>query len=210
MTLLRAVTPRFARFATNVLVRRPALWRLFRAPLRAQFDRLAPHWDGVVSPGHLAPLGAALDALGTTPRRILDLGTGTGRAVVFLAERYPAADIVGVDLSPAMIERARAAVPEDPTRRARFAVADAQRLPFSDGEFELVTLVNMIPFFDELARVVAPGGHVVFSFSQAEQTPIFVAPERLRGELARRDFHQFAEFRAGNGLGFLAAKRPQP
>ena len=55
----------------------------------------------------------------------------------------------------------------------------------------------MIPFFDELARVVAPGGAVVFSFSGGAETPIYVPPERLRTELGRRGFADFAEFSAG-------------
>ena len=38
----------------------------------------------------------------------------------------------------------------------------------------------MIPFFDELARVTAPGGYVVFSFSTGPETPIWVSSERLR------------------------------
>jgi hypothetical protein len=69
-----------------------------------------------------------------------------------------------------------------------------------------VTLGNMIPFFDELARVVAPGGRVVFAFSAGPATPIYVAPERLRAELSRRGFGQFAELAAGKGTSFVAAR----
>ena len=36
---------RFARLVTDVVVRFPALWRLFRGPLTRNFDRLAPTWD---------------------------------------------------------------------------------------------------------------------------------------------------------------------
>jgi SAM-dependent methyltransferase len=83
---------------------------------------------------------------------------------------------------------------------------DAERLPFGDGSFELVTLANMIPFFDELARLVAPGGHVVFSFSSGPQTPIWVPPDRLRRELERRGFAEFADFESGAGIALLARK----
>jgi hypothetical protein len=64
----------------------------------------------------------------------------------------------------------------------------------------------MIPFFDELARVVAPGGRLVFGFSSGERTPIYVPPERLRSDLSRRGFGEFAEFAASGGISFLARK----
>jgi hypothetical protein len=64
----------------------------------------------------------------------------------------------------------------------------------------------MIPFFDELTRVVAPGGRVVFGFSAGPATPIYVPAERLRAELARRGFTDFAEVAAGPGTALLARK----
>ena len=64
----------------------------------------------------------------------------------------------------------------------------------------------MIPFFDELARVVAPGGWVLFAFSAGPETPIYVPPERLRAELSVRGFMDFAEFAAGNGTALVARK----
>ena len=207
MTLLRRVLPRFARLATNAVVRDSRLWRIFRAPLRASFDALAPHWHEVISPEHLAPLEAALDALEGEPRRVLDLGTGTGRAVFAVARRFPRASVVGADISSEMVAHARADVPAELASRVRFDVADADALPYSDGEFDLVTLVNMIPFFDELARVTGPGGRVAFSFSRGEETPIYVPLDRLRSELTRRGFDEFADFRAGSGVALLARKR---
>ena len=66
----------------------------------------------------------------------------------------------------------------------------------------------MIPFFEELARVTAPGGTVVFSFSGGPDTPIYVPPDVLRTELAKQGFADFADFAAGNGTAFVAHKRP--
>jgi len=54
--------------------------------------------------------------------------------------------------------------------------------------------------------VVAPGGHALFAFSSGATTPIYVSPERLRRELARRGFTDFAEFGAARGTAFLARK----
>jgi SAM-dependent methyltransferase len=192
---------RFARLATNAVVRRPRAWRLFRGPLRRQFDRLAPHWDEIIQTDHLAAFERALEQVERPPRRALDLGTGTGAAALVVARRFPEAEVVGVDLAESMIAEARRK-----TDRVRFEVGDAAALRFEDGAFDLVAHANMIPFFDELARVVAPGGYVVFGFSGGSETPIYVDPGRLRGELERRGFAHFAELEAGRGTAFLARK----
>lgn len=196
---------RFARFVTDAVVRRPALWRLVRRPLRRMFDGLAPTWETRIGPHHLSALALALED-GSPPGRILDLGTGTGVVALALAERYPAAAVVGIDLSPGMIEEARRKLPAELARRVRFEVGDASALSCPDGDFELVVLSNMIPFYDELARVVAAGGTLVLSFSRGDETPIYVAPERLRRELEQRGFTEFAEFSAEPATA-LRAKR---
>lgn len=198
---------RFARIATGVAVRWPRLWRLFRPFVRLQFDRMAPVWAGMRSEDAFEPLEAALGALPGEPARVLDLGTGTGQAAFVVARRFPNAEVVGADVSSQMIEQARVSAPPELASRLRFEVADASALPYPDGEFELLTLANMIPFFDELARVTAPGGAVVFSFSAGDETPIYVPPERLRAELESRGFSDFAEFSAGRGNSVLARKR---
>ncbi|HSC51574.1 MAG TPA: class I SAM-dependent methyltransferase [Gaiellaceae bacterium] len=198
---------RFARLATNAVVARPRLWRLFRRPLRAQFDRLAPSWADLRRPEAFAALEAALEALPGPPRHVLDLGTGTGLAAFAVARRFPEAEVVGLDLAERMVEQAQAETPPELAGRVSFRAGDAERLPFPDGAFDLVVLANAIPFFDELARVAASGSHVVFSFSSGSQTPIWVPPERLRRELGARGFAQFADFEAGAATALLARKR---
>jgi ubiquinone/menaquinone biosynthesis C-methylase UbiE len=167
---------RFARLVTDAVVRRPALWRLLRRPLRTRFDALAPTWETRIGPHHLWALELALADV-PAPGRILDLGTGTGFVARALAERVT------------------------------FEVADAAALPCADGEFELVVLSNMIPFFDELARVTASGGFLALSFSRGPETPIYVPSERLRRELGRRGFAEFAEFSAPPATALRATRR---
>ncbi len=186
-------------------MRRPLLWRLLRGRTRALFDRLAPTWKTRIGPYHVAALEQALDTL-PPPRRALDLGTGTGVAAAAVARRYPDAEVIGLDLAPAMIVEAQRQLPPALAARVRFEVGDAARLPFEDGAFELVTLANMIPFFDELARVTVAGGAIVFSFSRGPETPIYVRAQRLRRELGRRGFVQFADFAAGPATALLARK----
>jgi SAM-dependent methyltransferase len=194
---------RFARVTTNAIVARPRLWRAFRWLTRTQFDRLAPNWNDMRRPDAFAPLERALEEVDGS-QRVLDLGTGTGAAAFLAARRFPQARVVGVDLSPEMLGQARALTPPELAGRVRFEAADASRLPFEDDSFDLVLLSNMIPFFDELARVVAPGGHVLFGFSAGPETPIWVPPERLREELGARGFTDFADFEAGGGTALLA------
>jgi SAM-dependent methyltransferase len=197
---------RFARVATRVVVVRPGLWPVFRRPLRAQFDALAPSWHDLLGPEDLAPLAAALDGLEPSPARVLDLGTGTGKAAQLVAERFPGAEVVGVDLAPAMIEQARRLLPPALGGRVRFEVADASALLYEAGAFDLVVLLNMIPFFTELARVTAPGGTVVVAHVSGPSTPIWTPPETLRAKLAPAGFAAFEEFAAGAGTALVARK----
>jgi ubiquinone/menaquinone biosynthesis C-methylase UbiE len=173
--------------------------------MRFQFDTLAPRWEDIISDEHRAPLDAALERV-QVPHRALDLGTGTGVGAFALARRFPNADVVGVDLSGEMVEQARSKTPHEFSGRVRFEVADASALPYESGSFDVVTLLNMIPFYDELARVTAPGGAVVLAFASGAATPIYVAPERVRADLSRRGFVQFAEIEAGNGAALVARR----
>jgi ubiquinone/menaquinone biosynthesis C-methylase UbiE len=199
-----ALGRRFARLATDAAVRSPFLWKVFKPLLRREFDRLAPVWDSMRMEDTFAPFDAALDQLATPPARILDVGTGTGAGALRLAQRFPGAEVVGVDLSEAMLAQARRNTLGD--LRVTYQRADASSLPFADGSFELVTHANMIPFFDEVARVVTPGGHALFAFSSGAETPIYVPTERLRDELARRGFTDFADVQAARGNALLARR----
>jgi len=197
---------RFARLTTNAVVANPRLWRVFRSLTRRQFNAIAPRWDARRTDDAFAALQAGLAALPEPPADVLDLGTGTGKAAFAIARRFPAANVVGVDLADAMIAEAEGLTAPELADRVRFQVGDAAGLPFPDDSFDLVSLANMIPFFDELARVVRPDGHVLVSFSGGAATPIYVPFERLRSELGRRGFTDFADFTAGVGTALLARK----
>jgi SAM-dependent methyltransferase len=193
---------RIARAITDVVVRAPFLWPLLRRPMTRLFDRIAPHWDVMTSPERLVAFEAALDRVPGEPKAVLDLGTGTGDGAIAAAQRWPAADVLGVDVSGEMVEEARRKAPE-----LRFEVGDASRLGVPDGSFDLVTMNNVIPFFGELARIVRPGGHALFAFSRGAETPIYVAPERLRRGLRRAGFDVTEELEAGPGTALLARRQ---
>jgi ubiquinone/menaquinone biosynthesis C-methylase UbiE len=196
----------FARLATNAVLLSPRLWRFFRPFGRRQFDAIAASWDAMRDPAHLQPYEAALAAVDPAPARALDLGTGTGEGAFAIARRFPRTEVVGVDLADAMVAEARRKTPPELAERVRFENGDASALAFPDASFDLVAHANMIPFFDELDRVLAPGGQTVFAFSLGLGTPIYATPERLKEQLGRRGFTEFAEFDAGKGTALLARK----
>lgn len=198
---------RYSRLATIGATRAPRMWPLLRGPLRLVFERAAPRWDAMRAPDHLASFEAAVDAVEPPPARALDVGTGTGAGAFAIARRFPSAEVVGVDIAEGMLAEARRKTGPELSGRVRFERADAASLPFAPDSFDLVTLANMIPFFDEIARVVRPGGSAVFAFSTGASTPIYVPPERLRQELAARGFDHLRDFEAGAGTSLLARKR---
>lgn len=192
---------RQARRITNIAVRFPFLWPLLRGRMTKLFDDIAPNWDAMTSPERMVAFEAALEHVPGEPRSILDLGTGTGDGAIAMAERWPAAEVVGVDVSREMLQEARRKAPQ-----LRFEVGDATRLEAPDGAFDLVAMNNMIPFVDELARVVQPGGHALFAFARGEETPIYVAPGLLRNKLGRAGFEVTAEITAGPGTAMVARR----
>ncbi|HOQ05456.1 MAG TPA: ubiquinone/menaquinone biosynthesis methyltransferase [Anaerohalosphaeraceae bacterium] len=104
--------------------------------------------------------------------RILDLCCGTGEMAAALAHLQPAAEIVGLDISPAMIEQARekyAALSE----QIRWHVADAVRTDLPSNSFDLITCafgLRNIPdipaALKEMKRLLRPGGRIgILEFS---------------------------------------------
>lgn len=75
------------------------------------------------------------------PRRILDLGCGPGFFSKELALLYPKAQIVGMDLSFAMLEQARKK--QGWRRKWPLVSADMQKMPFATGVFDLVLLTRL-------------------------------------------------------------------
>jgi demethylmenaquinone methyltransferase / 2-methoxy-6-polyprenyl-1,4-benzoquinol methylase len=97
---------------------------------------------------------------------VLDVATGPAAVARDLARRVPAAAIVGIDQSPAMLGAGVARVRRDGLdRRVRFVLGQGERLPFADGTFDAVTFTYLLRYVDdpeatirELARVLRPGG----------------------------------------------------
>ena len=193
------------------VARAPWLWPLVRRPMQRYFDGRAGGWDagtGAGTPDHLVALATALNGLRPEPERVLDVGTGTGVAALFLAREYPRASIRGVDVSEEMIRLARSKVGLDPDGRIAFKVADSAALPFGDDSFDLVTLVNVPPFFTELARVLRPEGHVVVVATGGARTPFYTPNAVLERGFRRQGVELVRAGNAGRG-SFWLGRRPE-
>jgi SAM-dependent methyltransferase len=187
----------------------PWLWPLLRRPMTAYFDGRAIGWDertGAPGVDHLAPLAVAVTKIDRRPERALDIGTGTGVAALFVAREFPRASVRGVDVSEEMIRQAKAKVGLDPEGRVGFRVADASALPYEDGHFDLVTLLNMPPFFAEIARVLRHGGHAIVAASSGDQTPFYTPDSVLERGFGRRGMVTVKAGRIGRGSYFVARK----
>ena len=117
-----------------------------------------------------AVLDAALVGTGT---HLLDVGCGSGLAMVLAAER--GAMPSGIDISPGLLGVARERLPQADLREG-----DMEELPFADAAFDAVIGINAFQFagdppraLAQAARVLRPGGRLVAS--------LFAAPERSQG-----------------------------
>ena len=144
--------------------------------VRAMFDRIARVYDrmnGLMTAGmHHRWRDRAVDMAGVGPGdRALDVATGTGDLAVALRKR--GADVVGIDFSEAMLELAR-----QKTAEVRFQSGNALALPFSDEQFDAVTVgFGARNFSDlsrglaEMVRVTRRGGRVVVLEITTPQKP---------------------------------------
>ena len=141
--------------AVGVQAAYDAVARAYDAELRDELDR---------KPLDRALLDALVELAG--PGTLADVGCGSGHVTRYLAARTP--DVVGVDLSPGMIEVAREGAPE-----LTFVVGSALALPADDGAWAGAVLLYSIihlsdedraAAFRELARVLRPGGWVLVAF----------------------------------------------
>ncbi|WP_293864514.1 class I SAM-dependent methyltransferase [uncultured Alsobacter sp.] len=139
---------------------------LDNAAVASAYARWAPVYDLVftatMAPGRRAAVAAA-EAAGT---HILDVGVGTGLELPMFS---PRSRVVGVDLSEAMLRRARERVQRDGLSQVEgLSVMDATRLAFPDAAFDVAVapyVMSVVPdphgTLDEIARVVRPGGSIV-------------------------------------------------
>ncbi|MBA2283687.1 MAG: class I SAM-dependent methyltransferase [Acidimicrobiia bacterium] len=143
-----------------------------RVAVEANFDDLAAAWHSRVTPERNAVVADALQrgVAGSPGGVVAEVGSGIGTYSPLLAARWDC--VVAFDLSLEMLRHS----PPAPGHRVQ---ADASRLPLADGAAAAVVLINMLLFPDEVDRVLAPEGLVVWVNSSGEQTPIHLPPDEV-------------------------------
>jgi arsenite methyltransferase len=123
-------------------------------------DAAVESFAGVANPwemGRLAP-----------GERVLDVGSGAGTDSLLAAQMVgEQGHVTGIDMTPEMLAKARAAAAAMGAANVEFVEADAERLPFPDASFDVVIsngVIDLIPdkdaVFAELHRVLIPGGRL--------------------------------------------------
>ncbi len=144
--------------------------QLDKRQMQRAFDRAAASYDAAAELQY--EIGGRLiermDFIRLKPRRILDLGAGTGMFSAALMKRYRGTDVVALDIAPAMLRRVQRR--GGWLRKPLCVCADGERLPFADDSFDFIFSNLMLQWcsdleatFAELRRVLAPGGLLMFT-----------------------------------------------
>jgi ubiquinone/menaquinone biosynthesis C-methylase UbiE len=139
---------------------------------------------------------------------VLDVACGPGRLTLDLAPHVRS--ITGLDLTPGMLDQARAALAESGLDNVTFQKGDAMAMPFSEASFSIVVSSAAFHHFEapdrvlaEMARVCRPGGRIVISdvMPTPDKTEAYDRMEKLR-DPSHGHAHSAAELtEIGRGLG---------
>lgn len=153
--------------------------------IERMFNSIAPRYDvlnrmlsgGVDQQWRRVVMKEVLDS---QPQRLLDVATGTAD-LALMAARKGVPQVIGVDIADQMLEVGRRKVSKaDLDRRVELLNGDAEKLPFSDKQFDVATVAFGVRNFEDLAaglhqihRVLRPGGKlIVLEFSRPRVFPV--------------------------------------
>jgi len=139
---------------------------------RVKFFLLSRVYDGFYRLAGFDPHGAIEQRLPASARRVLDLCTGTALVPAVVAAARPTCSVIGLDLSPEMLEQGRRKLLQRTLGNACLLRADAGRLPFRSGIFDAVTVsfgLHELPSdvrtraLGEVRRVLRPDGSLIIA-----------------------------------------------
>lgn len=146
-------------------------WGFHDASLEQQVEEIIPGFTSFGTDGFSELLyfytltQVPLDLANYRDKRVLEVGCGIGGGLNFLSRLTGGAEMSGVDISKAAIERANGRYSRGD--KLSYTVGDAESLPFDDGVFDVVVNVesshsypSVNRFFGEVARVLKPGGYL--------------------------------------------------
>jgi SAM-dependent methyltransferase len=136
---------------------------------RKDYDRRAATYDAQKARDEMGRVTQSLfESLpAVNPRKILDLGCGTGHSTRLLAERFPASAIDAVDISPGMLKQAQALASNFPNVRFHLSEMEEFLKNSSSASYDLIACMWALGYarplavLRQVARVLAPGGLVV-------------------------------------------------
>ena len=181
-----------------------------------QFTRQAAGFSSAAAMNDADAMSLLLDAARLRPEdTVLDVACGPG--IVTAVAARTAATAVGIDLTPEMLELARARCTEQGLDNTRFDLGDVAELPYDDGEFSRVVcryalhhVADPAAVVGEMARVCAPGGRVVVADMIVGPDPKVAA--RFNEAERTRDPSHVRSMTEGELLKLLrgAGLRPEP
>jgi len=165
----------------------------------ADFTRVTENWGLPASPEQLAMAYCRYKMAGDLAegKSVLEVGCGSGMGLAYLATR--AARVVGGDPTPALLDEARQHLPG-----TELVQLSADRLPFEDASFDVVLMLEMIYYVEDLDRALAearrvlkPGGRLFVcepnrdrpDFNPSPYSVRYPSAAELKGLLERHGFH---------------------
>lgn len=143
--------------------------------------------------------------------KVLDVGCGVGRLTLWAAPRVER--MVGVDLSPKMIEIAKKGANIQNLKNIEFFVIDGKSLPFEDEEFDLILVVWLLKYIidesqlksmiEEICRVTKEKGHIAMIGEVDDNGPTLLTREDFDGQALLRPSDYYVSLFANYGAKLI-------